>query len=225
MTRRLVRWLSWTMILGLLCAMALPQTGLAQDSEKRFELAGTYSYLWAGSYDLYEGEIYMDDGSTYGGTIDFAFRPDAKIEFAYSFTSSHATFSPYYVGGLNTSSLVNLDNDVTIQYFQLGSIYQIPKGKAQPFIGLLLGAVLFHPTGTAAGLTLSDKWNFAVSLTGGVKVYLSDQVGVRLQGRLLLPMYFSGGSMYVGTGGAGVALGAGIPIVQGDIGVGVFVCL
>jgi hypothetical protein len=224
MTRRLMGWVCGVTLLLLLSAAILPQQALSQDSDKKIELAATYSYMWAGSYSLYEGEIVMDDGSSWGGALDYAFRPDAKIELSYSYTSSHAKFSPYYYGGTSTA-LENLDNPVSIQYFQLGSIYQLPKGKAQPFFGLLLGAVLFHPSGTAQGLELSDKWNFAVSLVGGVKIYLNEQVGVRLQGRLLLPMYFSGGSMYVGTGGAGVAVGAGIPVVQGDVGIGVFVCL
>ncbi len=223
MVRRLVRGICGLGLTVLLCAVAVPQAGLAQD--RQFEIGANYSYMWAGTYQLYEGEVSMDDGSSWGGVIDFAFRPDAKIELSYSYTSSNAKFQRYYNVSDNTPSLDKLDNPVTIQYFQLGSIYQVPKGKAQPFIGVMAGAVLFHPTGTAAGLTLSDKWNFAMSLVGGVKVYLTEQVGVRVQGRLLLPMYFSGGSMYVGTGGAGFAVGAGIPIVQGDIGVGVFVRL
>ncbi len=225
MTRQLVRWVCGATLLALLGIALMPQMGVAQDEQKKIEIGANYSFLWAGSYSLYEGEVVMDDGSTWGGVIDFAFRPDAKIEFSYSYTSSHAKFAPYYYGSNNLPALSNLDNPLTIQYFQLGSIYQIPKGKAQPFFGLQLGAVLFHPSGTASGLALNDKWNFAASLVGGVKVYLNDKFGLRLQGRLLLPMYFSGGSMYVGTGGAGLAVGAGIPVVQGDVGVGVFVSL
>jgi hypothetical protein len=222
MTTRLLRWICGATLVGLLGVASMPERAVAQD--KKIEVGATYNYMWAGSYQLYEGEIYMEDGSEWGGTIDFAFRPDAKIEFAYSYTSSHATFQRTYYGS-ETSALDNLDNPLSIQYFQIGSIYQIPKGKAQPFIGLLLGAVLFHPSGTAQGLDLNDQWNFAVSLNGGVKIYMSDKFGIRLQGRLLLPMYFTSGSMYVGTGGAGVAVGAGIPVVQGDVGAGVFLCL
>jgi hypothetical protein len=111
---------------------------------------------------------------------------------------------------------------VTVQYFQIGSIYQLPKENVQPFLGVYLGAVMFHPKGQAQGLQFEDKWSFAMSFAGGVKLYASDKFGVRLQGRLLMPMYFSGGGVYVGTGGAGVGVGAGVPIVQGDLGLGVF---
>lgn len=222
MAKRLLNVLRMAALIGLLGVVSMSERAVAQD--KKIEVGATYSYMWTGSYQIYEGEIYMEDGSEWGGTIDFAFRPDAKIEFAYSYTASHATFQRTYYGG-TSPALENLDNPVSIQYFQLGSIYQVPKGKAQPFIGLLLGAVLFHPSGNAQGLELNDQWNFAVSLNGGVKIYMSDRLGIRLQGRLLLPMYFTGGSMYVGTGGGGVAVGAGIPVVQGDVGAGVFLCL
>jgi outer membrane protein W len=220
------RTLGWAVTVAL-CAVGLwcMFPGSASAQENRFEINANYSYMWSGSYNLYEGEIRMDDGATWGGTIDFAFRPDAKIELSYSYTSSHATFQEYYPGSAIGSALKNLDNPLSIQYFQIGSIYQLPKGKAQPFFGLLLGAVLFSPSGTAEGLTLESQWNFAVSLNAGVKVYMSEKFGLRFQGRLLLPMYFSGGSVYAGTGGAGVAVSAGVPVVQGDVGVGVFVCL
>jgi hypothetical protein len=223
MNRRLLPWICATMFMAGFVGAILPAYVSAQ--EKKFEIAGTYSYMWAGSFEGYEGEIRLEDGGEWGGSIDFAFRPDAMIELSYSNSASHATFQRYVYGVGSTPSLDNIDNPVTIQYFQLGSIYQVPKGKAQPFIGLHLGAALFHPSGSVQGLTLEDKWSFAASLTGGVKIYMSEKFGLRMQGRLLLPMYFSGGGVFVGTGGASVGVSAGIPIVQGDIGAGIFVCL
>ncbi|MCK7528585.1 MAG: hypothetical protein MZV64_69045 [Ignavibacteriales bacterium] len=71
---------------------------------------------------------------------------------------------------------------------------------------------MFNPKGDEYG----DEWRFSIALGGGVKVYLSDKVGLRFQGRLLIPMQFEGGSVYVGTGGAGVAVGAYTAFVQGD---------
>ena len=224
MTRRMLQRICASTIIGLLGAAGIPHQGLAQ--EGKFEIGANYSYMWTGSYQFYEGEVIMEDNSSWGGVIDYAFRPDAMIELSYSYTSSNAHFQRYYNMGSTTPGLDDFSTPLTIQYFQAGSIYQMPKGKAQPFIGVNLGAVLFHPTGSVQqGVTVSDKWNFAMSVVGGVKVYLSDKFGIRLQGRLLLPMYFSGGSMYVGTGGAGLAVGAGIPVVQGDVGVGVFLQL
>ncbi len=224
MTKRLLHLICGATFLALLVAAMMPQQGLSQD--KGIEIGGTYSYMWAGSCHLYQGEIQMEDGSQWGGFASFSLRPDTKLELSYLNSQSNAKFYAYSYIPQDFPQLNDVNTPVTIQYFQLGSIYQIDKGKASPFFGVYLGAAYFHPTGTAPkGVTYSDKWNFAMSFAGGVKLYASDKFGIRLQGRLLLPMYFSGGSMYVGTGGAGVAVGAGIPIVQGDVGVGIFLRL
>ncbi len=224
MTRRVLHFITGAMLFALLGAIAMPQRVAAQD--KGIEIGGTYSYMWAGSYNLYYGEIQMDDGNQWGGFASFSLRPDTKLELSYLNSHTNAKYYAYSYVPQDHPELNNVNTPVTIQYFQAGSIYQIDKGKAAPFLGVYLGAAYFNPTGTAPkGVTYSGKWNFAMSFAGGVKIYASDKFGIRLQGRLLLPMYFSGGSMYVGTGGAGVAVGAGIPVVQGDIGVGVFLRL
>ena len=45
----------------------------------------------------------------------------------------------------------------------------------------------------------------------------SEKVGIRLQGRLLMPMYFAGVGLPAGTGGGGVSVNSAIPILQGDL--------
>jgi hypothetical protein len=221
MTRRLLHVICGAAVLALVCGAMMPQQMLSQ--EKGIEIGGTYSYMWAGTYHLYYGEIQMEDGSQWGGFASFSLRPDTKLELSYLNSQSNATYYAYSYIPQDYPQLNNVKTPVTIQYFQLGSIYQLDKGKAAPFFGVYAGAAYFKPTGTAPqGITYSGQWNFAMSFAGGVKIYASDKFGIRLQGRLLLPIYFTGGSMYVGTGGAGVAVGAGIPVVQGDVGVGVF---
>jgi hypothetical protein len=224
MTRRLLHVFYGAALFALVCGAMMPQQSLSQD--KGIEIGGTYSYMWAGTYHLYYGEIQMEDGNQWGGFVSFSLRPDTKLELSYLNSQSNATYYAYSYVPQEHPELANVNSPVTIQYFQLGSVYQIDKGKASPFFGAYLGAAYFNPTGTPPkGVTYEGQWNFAVSFAGGVKLYVSDKFGLRLQGRLLLPMYFSGGSMYVGTGGAGVAVGAGIPVVQGDVGVGVFLRL
>jgi hypothetical protein len=57
---------------------------------------------------------------------------------------------------------------------------------------------------------------FAMGVTGGMKIMFSDRVGIRLQGRLLMPTYFAGVGFYVGTGGSGLSMNAGSVMFQGD---------
>ena len=67
-----------------------------------------------------------------------------------------------------------------------------------------------------------DEWRFSIALGGGVKVEMSDKVGLRFQARLIIPMVFEGGSIYFGTGGSGVAVGAYTAFVEGDFSGGLY---
>jgi len=64
-----------------------------------------------------------------------------------------------------------------------------------------------------------------MTLGGGVKIWLSDRIGIRAQGRLLLPMMWAGAGLSVGTGGTGFSLGAGTAMVQGDFTGGLIIAL
>jgi hypothetical protein len=202
----------------LVVIAVLPVTVRAQ--ERKIELTPTISYMWAGSYHTIDGDISLEDGTQYGGIIGYPVAPQVRLEFFYATLSSRTTFVPYYVG--KPSTLDGLDIPINVHYFQLGGVHYIDKGKVQPFIGIAAGAVLFHPKEDRyQGYTLQDSWNFAMSAIGGLTISVSDAVGLRLQGRLLLPLYFSGGGIWVGTGGASVGVSAGVPIVQGDVGAGI----
>jgi len=76
---------------------------------------------------------------------------------------------------------------------------------------------------------VSDHVSFSAALGGGVKFFFSDRIGIRLQGRLLLPMYFSGGGLFVGIGSggtsSGVSVSTGVLAVQGDFSGGLIIRL
>jgi len=206
----------------LVLAAALPVAARAQT--RTVDVTPTVSYMWGGSFETVEGEIMVQDGVQYGGIINVPVSSHAYAEFTYAFLSSRATFSPYYVG--KPSTLDGLDIGLNVHYFQLGMIQQMDKGRMKPFVGFAMGAVLFHPKEARYNeFTLQDTWRFAVSMSGGVKIWLSDMVALRLQGRLFLPIYFNEGGLWVGTGGVSVGVSGGIPIVQGDLGAGLTITL
>ena len=69
-------------------------------------------------------------------------------------------------------------------------------------------------------LQLSDAWRFAINFEAGVKLWLARQIGIRLQARLMMPLFFSSVGFYGGTGGAGLGVSAGIPLVQPELSAG-----
>ena len=82
----------------------------------------------------------------------------------------------------------------------------------RPFGAFTLGTTYFTPQEGG----YQDEWKFSMTLGGGVKIWFSDRVGIRLQGRLMLPMFWGGAGFSVGTGGSGFYLGGGTSMVQGD---------
>jgi hypothetical protein len=97
----------------------------------------------------------------------------------------------------------------------------MPGAKATPYGLFTLGIVNYRPT--SGGYSSENKMH--VSLAGGVKIRASERVGIRLQARLLMPLYYAGTYFSVGTGGAGYGISGGIRGVQGDFTAGLFLVL
>jgi hypothetical protein len=219
MTRNRFAKITIAMAVTLCAISATPMTARAQGMD--ITVTPTVSYMWAGSYQTLDGDVQLEDGIQYGAILGFGAAPSVRAELSWSMLSSRATFAPYYNNIGTTSPLTGLDIGMIVHYFQLGAVHYVDKGKAQPFIGMTAGAVLFHPDDVIIqGYASSDTWRFAMSFVGGLTFNMSEKVGLRIQGRLNFPIYFSGTYVGVGTGGASVGATGGIPIVQGDIGAG-----
>ena len=65
-------------------------------------------------------------------------------------------------------------------------------------------------------LTPSTQVKFAFTGGGGLKIWINERFAVRLEIRALVPVYFTGTTFFVGTGGAGLGVSGGIPFAQFD---------
>jgi hypothetical protein len=162
------------------------------------------------------GEIKTDDGVAYGGTIGFDVNPGQQVEFLYFHQSTQSHFnaqSIYYS---------SFDFDVSFNYFMIGFAYEPNyRAKTRPFFRVGGGAWWASPSYQG----LEDTWRVAMDLALGLKIYPADKIGIRLQAGVLMPLVFTGGGLYVGTGGAGVGVSAGIPIAQFNFSAGLIVVL
>ncbi len=89
---------------------------------------------------------------------------------------------------------------------------ELAYGEVKPFIALSFGATRFH----LKDLDISDSWRFSVAPVFGTKIYFNDVVGLRLQGRLLLPMEFTDAKIFIHSDEK-ANKDFNIPIVQGDL--------
>jgi hypothetical protein len=110
-----------------------------------------------------------------------------------------------------------------VEYYQIGAlnVFEMPGSNLKPFAGLTLGASRFNPNGTERG----DEWFFSGTFGAGVKIIPSERIGIRLQGRLLLPFQWGSAGLWCGTGGCSAGVGTTSVFIQGDFTAGLIIRL
>ena len=176
---------------------------------QRVEITPYYGYMFAGKMTFYEGDFNIRNNPNYGITLDFEVdrKKGIYVELLYDRIDTRADFITYPENV--TSTLFDLSEE----YFHVGGLYNKELNKKLSTFGVFtLGATRFHPKDPNYG----DDWRFSLTFGGGVKYYFSESIGIRLQGRLKIPFYFYGGSVWVGSGGAYYS-GGGTAILQADL--------
>ena len=180
----------------------------------KLELTAQAGYSFGALIRTYDGDLRLDPGGWYGGAINYALKRDIFLELSYYYRTSSMTQrsgNPWSPGGST-----NLGNQTT-HYIQGGSIKTFKKGKVAPFIGGNLGLGIFSSDIPGS----SSSTFFTVSGLGGAKIYLARNFGIRVQGRLILPIFFGSLGFYCGGGGCGAGVG-GSGTVEGELSGGVF---
>jgi len=203
----------------LVIVILLSAVSFQTNAQKKAEIFGLAGYQLNGNVTVAQGELKFDDGFSYGFGIDIPVDRYMQAEISWSMGSSKVQLQKYYGGITPPVTDEVLNTDMKLHTFQAGALIEPKKGqKVSPFGLLSLGASLFHPLDAK----YEDEWRFSIALGVGVKVEMSDKVGLRFQGRLIIPMVFEGTSVYFGTGGGGVAVGAYTAFVQGDFSGGLY---
>ena len=181
------------------------------------EIGGFFGWQASTNASTAYGTIVIDGSIDFGGFIDYSIRPGSAIELLYIYVPTNARYVPYLAGGPYPSS-----NNVSISenWIQLGGTFGRKMGRIEPFGALTLGLVIISPGQIvfSNGATASASTQVKPAFTGGLgfKLWLTDMVALRFMARALVPLYFTGTSIWVGTGGSGLAVGAGIPWAQFD---------
>jgi hypothetical protein len=172
-----------------------------------------------GKVNFYQGKLDFGNDASYGLIIGIPIDYGVKIELSYTHSESVASWNTGF--GYNTE-FPPLDYRVNMNFFQIGAIKDMEiDNDFYGFGGLTLGAGYYNTTQNS----IADLWRFVFGLQAGLKYFFSDAVGLRLQGRMLFPIYGGGAGMYcgVGTGGSscGLSFGGSTLVLQGDITLGV----
>jgi len=191
---------------------------------QKVEITPFYGYMFAGTVTGYSGDLNIRNDGMYGLMLDVTVKPGMQVELYYSRSDTRADFVEYRGPTYKLT-------DLSVNYFQLGFLGTIKKMKNIQLYGTFsLGATLFSPSGEPYDETpeiyyFEDYWLFSVTLGGGAKIFLSERIGIRLEGRLMMPITWAGGGFMVGTGGSGFYLGGGSAILQGSLTAGLIIAL
>lgn len=205
------------LLLGALALVMVSSPALAQRPAIEFHLLA--DYVWTSSlnatYQLQSGKFDIASNPAFGFAVDVGVRPGTELEFFYLRQDSELTFK----GG----SFQGTENifDMATSYYHVGAMQGFPRGKVTPFTGLTLGATSLDPQGVAG---LDTEWKFSVGFNAGAKIYLSERIGLRLNGRLLASFLDAGAGLWLGTGGVSVGL-TGNALWQWDLGGGLIIRL
>ena len=159
------------------------------------------------SYNGYR--LRIEDGANYGISLGYVTPYGIVADLSYMRFSSYLKQD----GGIYE---VIERQPINVEYYQLG--FQKPFQDSETLVpyGLFsLGASRFNPTEQ-----VEDYWRFAINLGVGVKYFFSEKVGIKVQARMMMPLYFGGAGFgcSIGTGGSGcgAGIGMGSEIIQGD---------
>ena len=210
-----------TILVAVLAVFIFQTAALAQ---KKFEVTPFYGFMFAGKATGYNGDLNFRDDQMYGLILDITLKPGIQLELYYSRSDTRVDFVEFRGPTYKLT-------DASINYIQIGALRNLKKmGKTTIFGVGSLGATLLSPTGesyneTPEAFTYEDWWLFSLTMGGGAKIQFSERIGLRLEGRLMMPITWSGGGFMVGSGGSGFYLGGGSAILQASLTAGIIIAL
>lgn len=199
--------------MGLMAVLLLT----SKPTAAQVELTPFGGIMFNGNINFYQGKLKFSDEINYGLILGIPIDHGVKIELSYTRSESEAVWTPGYSFQQDFPAT---KFNVNINYFQVGAIKDMEiQDDFFGFGGMTLGAAYYNST-----TDIEDLWRFAFGLEAGLKYFFSDVVGLRLQGRMLFPIYGGSGGLYygIGTGGSGggVSYGGSAMVLQGDITLG-----
>ena len=153
---------------SVLCAVSAADAQTAD----RVEVTAFGGYRFGGDfYEIASGRPVDTDGAiSFGLVLDIPFRRETQIEAMI--THQQARFTLPGTEGAGEARL-----RVTVDHYQVGGLTELSAGRARPFLTGTLGLTRFEAAG-------DHELRFSGSLGGGVKLFPTPRVGVRLDGRV-----------------------------------------
>lgn len=200
----------------IFAAILLTSTTLFAQS---IEITPLFGYDISGQVKGYYGTFDVKDDISFGGLLSVEVDDMSYVELGYQRTNTQVVTSSY------GDFLENGRADLAVEHYQVGMLREFQEGKVVPFAKVSLGTTRY------AQMSKGNKryWLFSAGVGLGAKVFLTDNIGLRLHTNLMLPMEFSGGGIFCGIGGGGsgcsTAITFNVPLVHWNLGAGLIIKL
>ena len=183
--------------LAVLIVLFSAVPGWAPEARARtVELAPVGGYRFgAGFYELVTGqEVDLDGAPSFGIVFNLPFRDDLQVEGMVTHQEARFTLPP-------TLDPSQTRWRVTVQHYQLGGLRELDTGRARPFLTGLLGLTRYESGG-------DNEIRFSVAAGGGIKLYPTSRIGLRLDGRVYATFVDADGDLLACAPGLGICIGA-----------------
>ena len=175
---------------SVLLAAATP--ALAAESHavryNEFEITPFVGYMFGGEFeDPVDGaDRDLDSATNFGVIFNYAVESWRQYELLYSRQSTE----------LEGATPVDMD----VQYLQIGGTVSYEEAtRVIPYFGMTVGATLFSPDGPG----LNDETKLSFSVGGGMRVPITERVGVRFDARAFITLFDTDSEIFcVSSGGA-----------------------
>lgn len=188
------------------CTIFMGSSNYAQN----YEITPYVGYQLAGGLNTIDGRLSMKNGINYGLVFDFTVEKDMQAEIWYSRLESELSYKS------NEETTYNFFDNISVEYFHAGALYVPEWGKIRPIGIITLGFTRFHLMNKEA----EDDWRFSVAVGGGAKFFLTGNIALRVQARVLVPIYSSNTTIYCTNGRCLFSIEAGTVIWQADLNAG-----
>jgi hypothetical protein len=210
------RCVALTAALAAFAGSALP----AAAQSHKVELTPFVGYMFGGEVNVRNGSMSISDDMNYGLVLDFVLNRNTELEASYTRMDTELVFDEFRVGKRPIYSM-------SVNYWQFGGQYRFnPTATVRPFLSGTLGFT-YYGVGDrldSEAPQLSSETFFSMVFGGGVKIFPSQRIGIRLAGHLYSTILSSGSGFWCGTGGCGVGL-SGWGFWQGDVQAGLTIAM
>ncbi|MBZ5859019.1 hypothetical protein [Flavihumibacter profundi] len=158
-------------------------------------------------------------GFTWGAGLEYMLGKEQGVELSYirQDTKAPTTYFDYTSIPQGTKQK---EFDMALNWIMLGgNHYFVNNPKVEPYFGMQLGAAIIDVSNTVEGGSGSAT-KFAWGFRGGVNVWASEKVGIKLQANLMSAVQAFGAGLYVGTGGGGAGVSTYSSMLQFGLGGG-----